>query len=345
MTSQNSDRLTGQKNNANTNKNDTLLPDLLRHAQVRETAPEEVKQRIKHQLKVRWQQNINQGKQRKSWFLYGSVATAMSALLLLLVNQVGWQTSAHLTQVALYAVQGKVRQNEHLLNEKQALQSKKSSLTVDTKIATSDDGYATLILPNGGNLRLNHNSTLIVNNDNEFTLTSGAVYFESSATQQKTPITIHTAYGKIQDIGTQFSVFSTPENFQISVREGLVKVQTKQQKLSVKAGVKFTAKTNGKITQTNLNANDQQWQWVNKLAPKFVLEGKSLHQYLVWVAREYGLKLTFDSQHNEKMSRLIIVHGSILNLNLTQALSIVFASTDFNYKLDNNQLSVYKVIE
>ncbi|SFD63442.1 FecR family protein [Pseudoalteromonas denitrificans] len=323
-----------------TQKLDENFSQILSYAQTREDAPVEVKNRVKHQVKVHWQENTKKRKKHDFWYMLGSLATALSVFIIVIINSEMLQTESVSSDVYLERAQGQVKTSDsgllHLNNASKMLAS-------GTMIETMSNGYATLSLKTGGNLRLNHNSQIIVNSNNEFTLSFGTVYFDSGISKKrKSPITIHTLHGQIQDIGTQFSVTSHQENIKIRVREGLVNLNNEQGVQSLEAGYQLTGKSEGIFEKTMLSPRDKEWNWVNNAAPEFDLEGKSLYQFLIWLSREHALKLVFSQSHIEKLSQFIILHGDVKDLNLQQALLSVFSTTELKYLIEKNKLKVFK---
>jgi len=311
------------------------LPELLRHVQARENAPEQTKQRIKHQLKVHWQEKNKQRHKVKPWLMFGSMATAMSLIIGIVFTQITMTTNVMLTAVYLENVQGVVKTS--------GLNNTNQELASGAMVETFADGYATLTLQTGGNLRLNHNSQLIINENNEFTLSYGTVYFDSGFKQgKKMPITLHTIHGNIQDIGTQFEVSSNRDEIQISVREGQIDLDSGDSVKSLHAGYQLVSDKEGRFKQLEISPTSANWQWVNNAAPKFMLEGKDLHQFLTWISREHGLTLVFKNNHIEKLSKVVTLHGDINNLTLKQALATVFSTTELKYMLTQDKLEVYR---
>jgi hypothetical protein len=334
-----------------------ILPELLRHADVRENAPEVAKQRIKIQLKAQWRQKNSQRKKRKIWLVSGSFATAFSVLMLLIVNGQMFSDNQTANKVLLARTQGEVKTS--LSNDGDV--SNAAGLLIlpaGTMIETLNDGLATLTLQTGGNLRLHNNSQLIINENNEFTLAFGTVYFDSgkdnlnianskiTGSDNTSPhfgaITIKTLHGNIQDIGTQFQVSSNKNTLQVSVREGLINLHNDQGTQVVNQGFQLTGQSSGIFEKSIISPQDPSWQWVNEAAPKFSLEGKSLHQFLVWIAREHALTLQFSEKHTEKLSQFIILHGDIEGLTLDQTLNTVFSTTELTYSLVQNKLKVIR---
>lgn len=334
----------GQTHDNSSRKTGDVMPMLLQHAQERENPPEQSKQRIKHQVKVQWQQNVKHRKQQKIWFGVGSIVAAMSVFLLVMnINLLSQSPSQSL--VFLESIHGEVNSNNRLLDQGELLieQAQSTVLTIGTMIETMNNGYATLILQTGGNLRIKNNSQLVINGNNEFTLSYGAVYFESDISiVNKSPIYITTLYGTVQDIGTQFEVNANKTALTINVREGLVNLRNGTGKVSVVAGQQLSINELGKSETTEVSSDAMQWQWVNKVAPKFFLEDKSLYDFLIWIAREHGLNLNFDTDHNAQLSQLLTLHGDIDGLTLSQALSTVLSTTEFGYVLKGDQLTVHR---
>ncbi|MFT5756859.1 MAG: hypothetical protein ACI9LM_001584 [Alteromonadaceae bacterium] len=334
-----------------------ILPELLRHADVRKNAPEAAKQRIKIQLKAQWRQKNNQRKKRNIWLASGSFATAFSVLMLLIVSGQMFSDNQTAKKVLLARTQGEVKTS---LNNSGDLSNATDLLILPagTMIETLNDGLATLILQTGGNLRLHNNSQLIINENNEFTLAFGTVYFDSgqddlhsshskitdsdNISPQLGAITIKTLHGNIQDIGTQFQVSSNKNTLQVSVREGLINLHNQQGTQVVNQGFQLIGQSSGSFEKIAISPQDPTWQWVNEAAPKFSLEGKSLHQFLVWITREHGLTLYFSQKHTEKLSQFIILHGEIEGLTLEQALNTVFATTELTYSIVQNKLKVIR---
>jgi len=312
---------------------DELMTELLRHTKPRKSAPEEVKQRIKHQVKVRWHTN-NEKRKQKSWIIFGSLASAMGVMFVAFKGLL-FQSPALLTNVVLERIQGEVITSIGYDDSK--------ILTPGTMVETLADGYATLTLQTGGNLRLNHDTQLIVNESNEFTLAFGSIYFESDIdSRNKHPITIHTLYGDIQDIGTQFQVSADNQQIQVSVREGSIKLITDTESHQLPQGKQLIRLAGGNSIKSEISARDKQWQWVNEAAPKFTLEGKNLRQFLLWLTREHGLTLKFADTHIEQLAQLTILHGDINGLDLQQTLFTVFSTTEYRYTLEQDQLKVYR---
>jgi hypothetical protein len=333
------------KNNGQTDQKEDLLMTLVSSANARESAPAQTKDRIKHQVKVHWKNNINQRKQRRRWLVCGSFATAMSLLLVVLFSDSVLHTSSPANFVYLENSQGQVKTNPIVIQtgSTDSVDNGSRELVGGTVIETLEDGYATLTMTTGANLRIGHNTQLVIDDYNQFTLKFGRVYFDSGSDNlTRTSISISTHHGIIQNIGTQFEVVTNQDKIQVSVREGLVHINSDIGKSVLPKGLQITRQTGlGDITK-QITAHDPMWNWVNNLSPHFDLEGKSMHQFLVWIAREHGLTLSFKDTRTERLSTVIMLHGDIKDLTLEQTLSSVLLTTELRYMVDDNQLKVFR---
>lgn len=316
---------------------DDTLPKLLKHAQVREGAPEDVKKRIKHNVHVKWQQQT-QNKQRKSfWVIFAPVAAACSVAVVFAFNFLMVSTSTPLNNLSLDRVQGEVA----FTLDGQAYDGD-NLLVPGLTVETGTDGYASIAFRSGGDIRLNVDTRLVVNSNNTMTLEQGNIYFDSgSGFNGRTKLTLNTAHGEITNIGTQFSVNSAEDSLQILVREGQVNLDDGNQSKVVDQGQKLTT-AGGSTVTSEVSPTDPVWNWVLTAGPNFTLEGQNLHQFLIWVTRENGLKLEFDSAETKNMAHLVTLHGDIANLSLVDALETVFATVDFQFEIKQEKVFVYR---
>jgi hypothetical protein len=70
------------------------------------------------------------------------------------------------------------------------------------------------------------------------------------------------------------------------------------------------------------------------------IEGRSLRQFLEWVARERGWILRFDSLATSAEADSIILDGSIDGLTLDQALEAVLATSRLTHRVDQGVLEI-----
>ena len=325
---------------SNTDKQEALQ-QLLSHVESRQGAPEQVKARIKHNVKTQWRASVAKKHKQQVWWYWGTVATACSVAVVFWINSLMLPAQMILNNLQLHRVQGQVKLvsadgNEQILHSIE-------KFAAGARLETLSDGMVTLTFNSGGNLRLNNDTSLSFNGENEFTLNHGIVYFDSgSALNRSTKLTLHTQFGDIQNLGTQFAVSSAGESLEVWVREGKINLAQGGDSLVVGRGEKLLTNGASEPTISKIGTRDLVWQWVNQMAPEFELEGQNLNQFLIWLTREYGLTLAFDSAETKNMSHVIILHGEIDGLDMQQSLETVFATVDLQYELQQDTLVVYR---
>ncbi len=311
------------------------IDDILKHADVREMASETSKARIKKELHSHWKNSIA-AQQPQPWNKKIPMALAASILFLSLVGLL-FNNSNNSEGILLEQVRGNIAV---FSNQQKAISAQPGSqLTLGSSIKTTSSGSATILLPMIGNIRLDSNSQLTFNEMNHLLLESGRIYFESSDNANHSQIKITTNHGTIKNTGTQFEVQSQSNALSIRVREGSINFDSNYGSQILQSGYQLKTLSSG-TSQTNaIDTNDSSWSWIHALAPKFELEGKSLNQYLIWVRREYAVKIEF-TQDTEQQSRNILLHGDIESLELEQALKVVFSATRLKYEMSGKTLIV-----
>ncbi len=311
------------------------IDDILKHADMREMASETSKARIKKELHSHWKKST--ATQRpKLWNKKIPMALAASILFLSLLGLLFSKNNVT-REILLEQVHGDIA---IFSNQQKAIKAQPGSrLTLGSSIKTTTSGSATILLPMLGNVRLDSNSQLTFNEVNHLLLESGRIYFESSNNINHSQIKITTNQGTIKNTGTQFEVQSQSNALSIRVREGSIYFDSNYGSQTLQSGYQLTTLPSG-TSQTNaIDANDSSWNWIHALAPQFELEGKSLHQYLLWVSREYALEIEF-TRDTELQSRNVLLHGDIELLELEQALKVVFSATRLKYELKGKTLIV-----
>ena len=76
-----------------------------------------------------------------------------------------------------------------------------------------------------------------------------------------------------------------------------------------------------------------EWDWVEKLAPPFDIDGRTVSDFLAWFADQTGRSIEFGSPAAESVARQTVLNGSI-DLEPLQKLSAVLALTDLAYSLE-----------
>jgi len=198
-------------------------------------------------------------------------------------------------------------------------------------------------LPGVLSLRIDGNSSLRFDGPDEFTLLSGQVYADSGRQiYRRRNITIHTPFGSVKDIGTQFAVDVDDDDIVVSVREGRVDIATDQQSHTAIAGEKISLKANEKVVVDQIPANDESWEWAEALAPGFDSNNRSLLDFLKWAARETGKELYFTSNEVRMAAMKAKLYGPVLDFTPQEATEAVLSTTTFVYQIDDHRITIGK---
>lgn len=215
-------------------------------------------------------------------------------------------------------------------------------LTVGSMIKT-DEGPAesrvALRLTGRQSLRLDHGTRVRLVSPAIVELDRGAVYLDSLEGSSPAAVTIRTASGDFQPVGTQFEVRRAGTTH-LRVREGRVRLQRQSGMVTAAQGEELIVHRDGTIERGYVEPDDPSWDWVVKTAPMLDIEGRTLRAFLDWVAREQGWKVKYATGEAASLSNTIILHGSISHLAPSEALRTVTLSSGFDYRVSDGKLIV-----
>ena len=178
---------------------------------------------------------------------------------------------------------------------------------------------------------------------------SGRIYFDSmpvlsTATRvalEAGGFTVDTDHGRVEHIGTQFMVRAEPTALTVSVREGQVTIDGRTHDHTASAGEEVTLAGRRGPTVLSISSSGKYWFWLERTAPAIDVDGRSLHEFLLWVSRELGLDLQFEGAA-EAVARKAILRGSI-DAEPTAALRQRLATAAFSYRIDEGVIYVSKI--
>lgn len=210
-----------------------------------------------------------------------------------------------------------------------------------TTIETGEGEGLSFLLARNESLRLGENSTIRVDAGDQFTLMSGRVYADTGEfVYRDGGLRIVTAFGAVTDIGTQFAVSVEDDLLDVAVREGRVDVRRDSHKYIAMSGERITLKEQGDVSVEPLALTADYWNWTTDLVPVFDIEGRSLMDFLKWVARESGRILFFEDSELRMAAMRTDLHGSISDFSPLQALESVLATTTFRYRLESDSIVI-----
>lgn len=210
-------------------------------------------------------------------------------------------------------------------------------------LQTGEGGRAAVRLPAGESLRIDAGSAVRFESSHLVTLEQGAVYVDADPALPRGPgIEIATPLGSVRHVGTQFEVrLLTGEEpgraLRVRVREGAVLVHRAEEIQEVRAGGEILLRKGAVPRRTEVSVYGPDWDWVQRAARPFEIEGARLTDFLDWASRETGLQWRLAAPRGGHLQE-VILHGSIEGLTAEEALSVVLPSSGYRARLAGGQL-------
>jgi ferric-dicitrate binding protein FerR (iron transport regulator) len=253
-----------------------------------------------------WQRMLEQNKKqvwRRKWLRVSFALAAGMACLLLLPYYLSAPVKT--TAAHVVALEGKV------------------SVAMGAEIHTgqqlvTDAGRVALSLGDSLSLRLDQHTTLRVDDVDHVTLLQGRVYVDSGGLSTNPSLTIATPAGDVQHLGTQFQVYVQGDITRVRVREGHVRLSSRNFIVQpIASGEELNIVGSQVTLQRGLPTYGSDWEWASIISPALDIENRPLAEFLAWMAREHGWQLRYTSESVQQRTHEIRLHGSIEQMNST----------------------------
>lgn len=319
------------------------LGELMRLAGPREAVPLERMLRVKAEVREEWRRQTRARSQKIiiGWTL-GALATAALVLVgvRLAVRDDGAVGIPRQTVATIETLSGTVRP----MVAPESGVAPSSSLQVGDAVQegsgvdTTGGGRAALRLASGVLVRVDRDSRLRVVSQAALVLDEGTIYVDSG--RGASALEVRTKLGVARDIGTRFEVRLGRSALRVRVRDGRVQLTEGRQSHDAKAGDELTLDEKGSLVRRTVPVYGIDWDWAAALARPFELEGRTLREFLDWIAGENGWQIRFADAAVEKKASTAILHGSIRGLTPRDALAAVLPTSGVEHQLDNGVLIV-----
>ena len=212
-------------------------------------------------------------------------------------------------------------------------------------IVTGRDAGMALAWGSGGSLRVDENSRLRLAADGAVFLETGRIYFDSmpgitagTETDEAPPFELATPHGVVQHFGTQYMTRVNTESLVVSVREGEVEIDGHVYDQRVETGQQAILSGRQRPNILRISSTGGEWTWVTKTTPAADVDGKSLHEFLVWVTRELGLELRFEGE-SEAVAQGAVLKGNI-DVEPAEALRLRLATAALAWRIEEGVIYI-----
>lgn len=198
---------------------------------------------------------------------------------------------------------------------------------------------AALRLNDGTSIRIDTLARFRLLSPSVLELARGGVYLDTGLNSPR--FEVRTPVGTAHDIGTQFEVRLTDAGLRVRVRTGLVEIRDGGRAAAVRPGTEATWTGRDVVTKP-ISAFGREWEWTQRLAPRFDANGRSLSAFLEHTAREQGWTLRYGDPPLAREASGIILHGTLLGLEARDAVAVAVRMSGLSYNLEDGDLVVTK---
>jgi ferric-dicitrate binding protein FerR (iron transport regulator) len=224
------------------------------------------------------------------------------------------------------------------------------TIAAGSNIRTNGTSRATVTLADGGELRIDADTTVTLVDARTIHLERGAIYLDSGASTPGS-FTVRTASGTVRDIGTRFEVragllrqgsggrgdrdLRVP--LSIKVRDGAVQLERAGRIDRAAKGTALLAAADGTVSTRSIDPFAADWAWTREAAPPFIVENATLEAFLQWVAREGGWTIEWSDALRQR-ARTTTLHGTIDGMTPAEALDAMLPTCGLSPAVVNGRL-------
>jgi len=209
-------------------------------------------------------------------------------------------------------------------------------------VLATGTGQIALRLASGGSLRVRAQSRVVLTGADAVELLAGAVYFDSEDARSGAAFKVTTDLGSMRDVGTQFLARLDPSagRLDVGVRDGRVELTRGDETGTAGVGERLIVTEDARsIRRETVATAGADWDWAERVAPRFDIDGRTVGDFLAWFAAQTGRNVVFGSPAAERIAQGTVLSGSI-DLAPLQKLSAVLALTDLTYVLEGERVVI-----
>ena len=218
--------------------------------------------------------------------------------------------------------------------------AEKQELHAGATLSTGVNGGVLIRLTDGISVRLDRNSIVRLASRDEITLNAGALYVDAGTTAHS-ELRVQTPAGMVRHVGTQYEVRLVDSGTRIRVREGRVQFSAPGGARVVgEAGTQLTILADGEAHSEAIALSGADWSWIGRVAPQFVIENRTLPEFLQWASRELGREVVYATPATREEAAGIHLRGSIEGLAPDAALAAVLSTTRLTSTEKNGRILI-----
>ena len=302
--------------------------DLLGRASPRRAPTADDTVAAKDAVHAEWLVVIHKRKRRRRFASFAAAASVLLAIAII-INVI----NAPLVKQPQVASINQSLGSIYVLGEQSRLQAtgNLSSISAGQTIVTGKESGLGLAWGSGGSLRIDADSRVTFVSATVIKLESGRVYFDSMNLEAQ--LEVHTKHGVVTHLGTQYMSSVSAQSLSVSVREGSVSVDGLYYDGIAEERQRLTLTGSARPEVLNISPFGDEWAWVEATAPPTSFDGKTVFEFLQWVARETGFEIEFESASVETVARTSFLSGDV-DSEPRVALRQRLLTTDLDYDLE-----------
>ena len=339
-------------NNDGTARGEEVVESLLKLASSRPEPCDDHRHEVRVAVKDEWQVVTGRRRWRRRAAGFSVAATVMLLVTLVMLNRDGSSTVPGQMEMArVDRISGRVRVLGVQSQGNGTTLGQQMPVYVGQTLNTGTGSGMALRLGSGISLRVDELTEITLLGQDVVKLKAGRVYVDTqdersgndSAAGMKARFEVLTDRGAVRHVGTQYMVSMGEERLAVSVRKGSVQVISEESEgplaKYVKDGMELSVDEFGEVEISPTVIFGGQWQWAENLGSGYVLDLRTMAEFLEWVATETGREVRYESAAAEAVAEETVLHGTV-NLPAREALDLILMTSDLSAEIQDGVIEV-----
>jgi hypothetical protein len=312
---------------------------LIRLAKQDSKVPEERAARVRAAAREQWTKQTEQRRRRRVFWSVAAAAAMIAGIAFVIRSIPGTGTVGPLAFAAqVEQLEGHV---ETATLESNAWRTLSNGDSIDAATAVRTvAGRLSLRLDSGHCARVDQNSEVRFLERGGLELAAGRIYVDSGQDGRQSSVELHTPYGIVQEIGTQYEVQLNDGLLLLRLREGSAILHHANGDVTVNAGQELRVSATQDPEIAAIERYGPQWDWVSEIVSIPDFQGKTADEFLRWLAREKGWTLDYADGRVANAARNTVIEGDLGRFTPDEALQIVSTTSRLSLTAEAGVLRV-----